>query len=152
MWYGSKGVGSIMDKLKRVVGVAFVEDGKLLIVKSKRSSSTNSWTLVGGGVETGETEITAALREVNEEVGQGFEFCEEDLFPIMCFKEAAASDSDIIVEMNMFLALKKIHVDLIPNDEILEYHWYTLGEDGYNLSSSIIEHFLPYAIQRKLLF
>lgn len=145
-------VGSIMDKLKRVVGVAFVEDGKLLIVKSKRSSSTNSWTLVGGGVETGETEITAALREVNEEVGQGFEFCEEDLFPIMCFKEAAASDSDIIVEMNMFLALKKIHVDLIPNDEILEYHWYTLGEDGYNLSSSIIEHFLPYAIQRKLLF
>ncbi len=141
-----------MDKLKRVVGVAFVEDGKLLIVKSKRSSSTNSWTLVGGGVETGETEITAALREVNEEVGQGFEFCEEDLFPIMCFKEAAASDSDIIVEMNMFLALKKIHVDLIPNDEILEYHWYTLGEDGYNLSSSIIEHFLPYAIQRKLLF
>lgn len=152
MWYGSKGVGSIMDKLKRVVGVAFVEDGKLLIVKSKRSSSTNSWTLVGGGVETGETEIIAALREVNEEVGQGFEFCEEDLFPIMCFKEAAASDSDIIVEMNMFLALKKIHVDLIPNDEILEYHWYTLGEDGYNLSSSIIEHFLPYAIQRKLLF
>ncbi len=141
-----------MDKLKRVVGVAFVEDGKLLIVKSKRSSSTNSWTLVGGGVETGETEIIAALREVNEEVGQGFEFCEEDLFPIMCFKEAAASDSDIIVEMNMFLALKKIHVDLIPNDEILEYHWYTLGEDGYNLSSSIIEHFLPYAIQRKLLF
>lgn len=152
MWYDSKGVGSIMDKLKRVVGVAFVEDGKLLIVKSKRSSSTNSWTLVGGGVETGETEIIAALREVNEEVGQGFEFCEEDLFPIMCFKEAAASDSDIIVEMNMFLALKKIHVDLIPNDEILEYHWYTLGEDGYNLSSSIIEHFLPYAIQRKLLF
>ena len=119
MWYGSKGVGSIMDKLKRVVGVAFVEDGKLLIVKSKRSSSTNSWKLVGGGVETGETEIIAALREVNEEVGQGFEFCEEDLFPIMCFKEAAASDSDIIVEMNMFLALKKIHVDLIPNDEIL---------------------------------
>ena len=141
-----------MEKLKRVVGVAFIEDGKLLIVKSQRSRTTHSWTLVGGGVETGETEITAALREVNEEVGQGFEFCEEDLLPIMCFKEAAASDSDVIIEMNMFLATKKIHISLIPNDEILDYHWYSLGETEYNLSSSIRDHFLPYAIQKGVLF
>ncbi len=140
-----------MEKIKRVVGVAFVEDGKLLIVQSVRSSASDSWTLVGGGVETGESEITAALREVNEEIGQGFEFCEEDLLPIMCFKEAAASDSDITIEMNMFLATKKIHVSLIPNDEILDYHWYSLGETEYNLSSSIVEHFLPYAIQKGIL-
>ena len=140
-----------MEKVKKVVGVAFVEDGKLLIVRSVRSSTTNSWTLVGGGVETGETDIMAALREVNEEIGQGFEFCEEDLLPIMGFKEAAASDSDITIEMNMFLATKPIHVSLIPNDEILEYHWYSLGETEYNLSSSILEHFLPYAVQKGLL-
>lgn len=141
-----------MEKLKRVVGIAFVEEGKLLIVRSQRSNVTNSWTLVGGGIETGETVITAALREVNEEVGQGFEFCEEDLLPIMCFKELAASDNDVIIEMNMFLATKKIHVDLIPNDEILEYHWYKLGETNFNLSSSIREHFLPYAIQKGIIF
>ncbi len=141
-----------MEKLKRVVGVAFIEDGKLLIVRSVRSSKTDSWTLVGGGIETGETEITAALREVNEEVGQGFEFCEEDLLPIMCFKELAASDTDVIIEMNLFLALKPIHVRLIPNDEILEYHWYKIGETEYNLSSSIREHFLPYAIQKGLIY
>ncbi len=140
-----------MEKLKRVVGIAFIENGKLLIVRSKRSSKTNSWTLVGGGIENGETEITAALREVNEEIGQGFEFCEEDLLPILCFKELAASDSDVIIEMNMFLATKKIHVDLIPNDEILEYHWYSIGEVNYNLSSSIIDHFMPYAIQKGLI-
>lgn len=140
-----------MEKIKRVVGIAFVEDGKLLIAKSVRSSMTNSWTLVGGGVETGETEITAALREVNEEIGQGFEFCEEDLLPIMCFKETAASDSDIIIEFNMFLALKQIHVSLIPNDEILDYHWYKIGETEYNLSSSIVDHFLPYAIQKGII-
>ena len=140
-----------MEKLKRVVSVAFVENNKLLIVKSQRSSTTNSWTLVGGGIETGETEITAALREVNEEIGQGFEFCEEDLLPIMCFKEMAASDSDVIIEMNMFLATKKIHVSLIPNDEILDYHWYSIGEVEYNLSSSIRDHFLPYVIEKGLL-
>jgi 8-oxo-dGTP pyrophosphatase MutT (NUDIX family) len=141
-----------MEKLKRVVGVAFVEDGKLLIVKSQRSSTTNSWTLVGGGIETGETEIIAALREVNEEIGQGFEFCEEDLLPILCFKEAAASDSDITIEYNMFLATKKIHVSLIPNDEILDYHWYKIGESGYVLSSSIVDHFFPYAIQKGIIY
>ena len=141
-----------MKKVKSVVGVAFVENGKLLIVRSVRSSTTNSWTLVGGGVETGETEIMAALREVNEEVGRGFEFCEEDLLPIMCFEEAAASDADITIHMNLFLALKKIHVSLIPNDEILDYHWYSIGETEYNLSSSIRDYFLPYAIQKGIIF
>lgn len=141
-----------MEKLKRVVGIAFVDNGKLLIVRSQRSNTTNSWTLVGGGIESGETEITAALREVNEEVGQGFEFCEEDLLPILCFKELAASDSDVIIEMNLFLATKKIHVELIPNDEIIEYHWYKLGDTNFNLSSSIRDHFLPYAIQKGLIF
>jgi len=140
-----------MEKIKKVVGIAFVENGKLLIVKSVRSSQTKSWTLVGGGVETGETEINAALREINEEIGQGFEFCEEDLLPIMCFKEAAQSDSDVIIEFNMFLACKSIHVSLIPNDEILDYHWYSIGDMDYNLSSSIIDHFIPYAIQKGLL-
>lgn len=141
-----------MEKFKKVVGIAFIENGKLLIVKSQRSNTTNSWTLVGGGVESKETEIIAALREINEEVGQGFEFSEEDLLPILCFKEAAASDSDVTIEMNLFLATKPIHVSLIPNDEILEYHWYSIGETEYNLSSSIRDHFLPYAIQKGLLF
>ena len=141
-----------MEKIKKVVGVAFIEDGKLLIVRSQRSSTTNSWTLVGGGVEPNETEIMAALREVNEEIGRGFEFSEEDLFPVMCFKEAAASDFDITIEMNIFVSIKKIHVSLLSNDEILDYHWYSLGETDYNLSSSISDHFLPYAIQKGLLF
>ena len=141
-----------MEKIKKVVGIAFIEEGKLLIVKSVRSSITDSWTLIGGGVETGESEITAALREISEEVGRGFEFCEEDLMPVMCFKEAAASDPDITIEMNLFLATKKIHVNLSTNDEILDYHWYKVGETEYNLSSSIRDYFLPYAIQKGLLF
>lgn len=140
------------EKLKRTVGIAFIENGKLLIVKSARSNKTNSWTLVGGGIETGESEIEAALREVNEEIGQGFEFFEEDLLPVMCFKELAASDSDVIIEMNLFLATKQIHVSLIPNDEILDYHWYKIGETSYNMSTSITEHFLPYAIQKGLIY
>ena len=35
-----------MKKVKKVVGVAFIEDGKLLIVRSVRSSKSNTWTLI----------------------------------------------------------------------------------------------------------
>ena len=38
---------------QKVVGIAFVENGKLLIVQSHKSSKTNSWTFIGGGVEEG---------------------------------------------------------------------------------------------------
>ena len=42
-------------KIKEVVGVAFIENNKLLIVQSRKSSKTNSYTFIGGGVEVGET-------------------------------------------------------------------------------------------------
>ena len=59
-------------KKKKAVGIAFIRDGKLLIVKSVRSSKNNTWTLVGGGVEEGESEVEAAIREVSEEIHNGF--------------------------------------------------------------------------------
>lgn len=141
-----------MEKIKQTVGVAFIEDGKLLIVRSERSSLTNSWTLVGGGVETNETPVEAALREISEEIGEGFEFEEQDLMPLLCFKETANSDPDITIEMHLFYTTKKINITLNPNDEILNYHWFKLGETEYNLSSSILDHFLPFAIQKGLIF
>ena len=46
-----------LKRVKKVVGVAFIENGKLLIVRSVRSSKSNTWTLIGGGVEEGESEV-----------------------------------------------------------------------------------------------
>lgn len=139
------------EVIKRVVGVVFIQDGKLLIVKSLRSSQTNSWTLVGGGIETGENPLRACIREVNEELN-GFNISEDDLEPIMCFKEAAASNPNIMIEMNLFSCSKNIDVNLIANEEILAYHWFKVGETDYNLSSSIRDYFLPYAIEKGLLY
>ena len=139
------------EEIKKVVGVIFIQDGKLLIVKSLRSSKTNSWTLVGGGMEAGENLFQACIREVSEELN-GFKISETDLAPIMCFKEVAASDPNIMVEMNLFSCSKKVDVDLIANEEILAYHWFEVGETDYNLSSSIRDYFLPYAIEKGLLY
>ncbi|MEG0794409.1 MAG: NUDIX domain-containing protein [Bacilli bacterium] len=142
----------MIENIKKVVGAAFIEDGKLLIVQSKRSSRTNSWTFVGGGIEKGETEIEACIREVGEEIHNNFTINESNLTPVMCFKESAASDPTLTIEMNVFICNKKINVDLIPNEEILHYHWFKIGETEYNLSSSIRDHFLPFAIEKGLIF
>ena len=40
-----------MEELIYVVGTAFINDGKLLISMSQRSSKKGKFTLVGGGVE-----------------------------------------------------------------------------------------------------
>lgn len=137
--------------IQQVVGIAFIEKGKLLIVQSHKSSKTNSWTFVGGGVEPHESLEEAAIREVSEEIHNNFVISKENLTHVMDFKEHAASDANKIIEMHIFLCDKKIDVPLTTNEEILHYHWYTLGEN-YNLSASIKDHFLPFAQKNKLIY
>ena len=142
-----------MEKVKKVVGIAFIQDGKLLIVQSVRSSKSNLWTMIGGGVEEGESEVEAAIREVSEEIHNDFTIVEEDLKPVMSFKESAASDPDVTIHMTMFLCQKPLeNVVLSPNHEILRYHWYKLGEKEYKISSAIRDHFLPFAINEGLMY
>ena len=136
-------------KIKEVVGIAFIEEGKLLIVQSKKSSKTNSYTFIGGGVEEGETLIEAAKREVSEEIHSGFTIEDNELELVFEQTEQAASDPNLTIRMHVFLAHKKINVPLVPNDEILIYHWYTLGED-YNISNSIRD-FLAYTKEKHII-
>lgn len=141
-----------MKREKKVVGVAFIKDGKLLIVQSVRSSKNNVWTLIGGGVENGESEVEAAIREVSEEIHNNFTIKEEDLSPLMCFKEGASSDPTLDIMMTIFICNKEIDTPLCRDEEILHYHWYKLGEKEYKLSSAIRDHFIPFAINEGLLY
>lgn len=136
-------------KIKEVVGIAFIENNKLLIVQSRKSSKTNSYTFIGGGVEKGETLIEAAKREVSEEIHSGFTINDDELELVLEQTEQAASDPNLTIRMHVFLAHKKIDVPLVPNEEILIYHWYTLGED-YNVSNSIRD-FLNFATANNII-
>ena len=103
-----------------------------------------------GGVEEGETLIEAAIREVSEEIHNNFSITASDLEALFTFTKQAASDPNKI-EMTVFLSKKKIDVLLTTNEEILHYHWYSPGE-YYNISSSIRDHFLPYAQKNNLIY
>lgn len=138
-----------MNNVQQVVGIAFIKDNRLLVVQSKRSSQTNSYTFIGGGVEVGETLEEAAVREVSEEIHSGFTIKPEELELVMTKKEVAASDPNKMIEMHTFIAHKEIDVELVPNEEILIYHWYKIG-DEINVSNSI-KDFLEYALENGLM-
>lgn len=141
-----------MENLIYVVGTAFVKNGKVLISMSQRSSKKGKYTLVGGGVEKGETFKEAARREIQEEIANGFDIQEEELEEILCFREPALSDPNLTIEMHMMLSKKPIDVELIQNEEIIEYKWYGLEDDDSYISTAIRDHFIPWAIENKVMY
>ena len=135
---------------KQIVGIAFIKNNKLLIVKSAKSAKDNLFTLVGGAVEEHETLLEGAIREIKEEVDYNLEVKEDELEFITSYVEPAASDPNLIIKMNIFLARHSIEDVQNCNPEIIESKWYKI-EDEENVSSSIKEHFIPYAIVNNIL-
>lgn len=142
----------MFKRVKRVVGVAFIKEGKLLVCKSVRSSKTNSFTLIGGGIKKFEKVYKAAIRECTEEIRNGFTLDKNDLKKITIFTEPAESDPRLKIKMHVFLSKKEIDVNLIPNAEILKFRWYQLDESDEHLSSSIKNYFIPYAKKKGLMY
>ena len=141
-----------MDNLIYVVGTAFISNGKVLVSMSQRSSKKGKYTLVGGSVEKGETFKEAARGECLEEIANGFNIEERELEEILCFREAALSDPNLTIEMHMMLSKKEINVELIPNEEIIEYKWFGLEDDDSYVSTAIKDHFIPWAVSNKLMY
>ncbi len=135
---------------KKVVGIAYINNGKLLTCMSQKSSKVGNYTLIGGGVEAGETIEETAIRESIEELN--FEPQLSDLELILSFSEKSASDPNLTIDMNMFLYLKEFNHDLVTNEEIIKFKWYDISEDSSHLSNSIKDHLLPYAIEKGLLY
>lgn len=50
-------------------------DGKVLLVQRGKPPGAGLWSLPGGKVEPGETELAASIRELREETGLSVDFC-----------------------------------------------------------------------------
>lgn len=50
-------------------GLAYDEDGRLLLIKRRNDPGSGLWSVPGGRVEPGETDAQAVVREMAEETG-----------------------------------------------------------------------------------
>ncbi len=135
--------------MTRVVFVIFTKNEKLLVVKSVRSAKQNLYTLVGGTVMEDETILEGAVREVKEEVSQEFNIKQLDLKPLFQFVEPAASDPNLIIEINILLSKKEIDVEMNPDLEILDYKWIDIDDKKINLSSAVTKYVIPWLKENK---
>lgn len=57
---------------QKTVGAIIVEDGKVLLVLRQHEPFKGTWTLPGGHIDEGESDVKAVKREVKEETGLDF--------------------------------------------------------------------------------
>jgi 8-oxo-dGTP diphosphatase len=61
--------GPAEQRIRCVGAVVFDDAGRLLLVRRAREPGRGRWSVPGGRVETGETDVQAVIREVAEETG-----------------------------------------------------------------------------------
>ncbi len=131
-----------------VVGTMFFENNKLLIDKPRKR---NTYQMVGGRVEEGETPIEAAIRECHEELGDKAIFS-EDLFElIMEFDEIATSDGKTPIHFYVFQYKGTLNGKLTTSEEIERFKWYSSSDGTDILSNTLKNEVVPYCLEKKLI-
>ena len=109
------------DRPFLAVSAAIVRDNKILIVRRGQAPSHGVYTLPGGVVETGETLMEAAAREVREETS-----LEIEPLALIGHREAIGRDEDGRVKRHFVIlpfAARWISGEPVLNDELTEAHW-----------------------------
>lgn len=102
------------------VGVALVEDGKVLLVRRGRDPGRGLWAVPGGKVQSGERMRDAARREMREETGLDVEVGE-----VLWVGEHIEGDDHIVL---IDFVGRLIGGDLEAGDDADEVRWVTLEE------------------------
>ena len=103
------------------VSAAIIRDGKVLVVRRARQPALGIFTLPGGGVETGETLMQAATREVREETSM-------DIEPVALagHREAIVRDAQGRVERHFVIlcfAARWLSGEPALNEELDDARW-----------------------------
>ena len=134
--------------MKKVVGTMFFKDNKLLIDKPRKR---NTYQMIGGGVEDGETPYDAAIRECHEELGNTAKF-DESLFElVMEFDEIATSDGVTPIHFYVYKYNGTLDGELNTSLEIEKFLWYDTSQGTDILSNTLKNEVIPYCLNNELI-
>lgn len=131
-----------------VVGTMFFKEHKLLIDKPRKR---NTYQMIGGKVENGESPLEAAIRECHEELGNKAIFNENLFELIMEFDEIATSDGKTPIHFYVFKYNGDLQGELTISEEIEAFKWYNSKEDSYILSNTLKNEVVPYCLKNNLI-
>lgn len=132
----------------QVVGTMFFKEQKLLIDKPRKRQT---YQMIGGSVEEGETPLQAAIRECHEELGENAIFHPEKLKLVMDFDEIATSDGKTQIHFYVFQYEGTLEGVLSTSEEIESFLWYDTNEKEAVLSNTLSNEVVPYCLQKKLI-
>ena len=108
-----------------VVGTMFFREHKLLIDKPRKR---NTYQMIGGKVEEGETPLEAAIRECHEELG-----------------------NKAIIHFYVFTYNGDLQGELTTSEEIESFQWYNSKASSIVLSNTLKNEVIPYCLKNNLI-
>lgn len=118
-----------------VVGVILREDRLLIIRRSLTVTAPGKLCLPGGGIEQGESESEALVREMQEELAI-------DVTPIrLCWRSVTPWGTNLAW---WFAGLDQSAVPVANPDEVAEVHWMTRSE--IRIASGILPSLPPFVV------
>ena len=128
-----------------VVGTMFFKNKKLLIDKPRKRQT---YQMIGGRVEEGETPLEAAIRECHEELGDEAIFDSNLIELVMEFDEIATSDGKTPIHFYVFKYNGLLEGKLNTSYEIENFKWYESSDGTDILSNTLKNEVVPYCLKR----
>ena len=132
----------------KVVGTMFFKDNKLLIDKPRKRQT---YQMIGGKVEEGESILDAAIRECHEELGSKVIFDNKLFELVMEFDEIATSDGKTPIHFYVFKYNGSLQGELTTSEEIEAFNWYNSKNGTDILSNTLKNEVVPYCLRNKLI-
>ena len=131
-----------------VVGTMFFENERLLIDKPRKRQT---YQMIGGRVEKGETPLEAAIRECHEELGPYAIFDPNKIELVMEFDEIATSDGKTPIHFYVFKYNGLLEGKLNISEEIENFKWYESSDGTDILSNTLKNEVVSYCLKMHLI-
>ena len=116
--------------MKVIVGGVIEKNGKILLVQEKQEKCYGKWNLPAGHLDSNESIMQGAIREIKEETG-----CDVELTGIANLANRIMED-DIFVCIVFTTKLLKENIKINP-EEILDVKWWSIDDVLNNMDKDL---------------